>query len=228
MFTIAARGLGGRRWFSCYVDGACQEDAANKVTCKCTVVSHLLLYLQNTTFFVDCIILSCCIDPPHLKGWYVKILSHIKLVRGAKKKVGDRCSIPTHVSIRETSSNTPTLVTVIVLTDLPAGHHCRLHGNAGSPDRSRTVCAQPRPPSRDTPAVANQLALCSRQMRWERAKSVCLFLGACVGGEMRPHRVDPADRMSGASVELETRRKKADKTFGFSHLLRETPTFSSC
>lgn len=115
---------------------------------------------------------------------------------------------------------------VVLHTDLPAGHRCRLHGNAGSPNKSPAVCAQPHPPSTDTPAAANQLVSSERQAWWECVQSVCVFLRVGVERETRPHQVDPVEGTSGAPVDLETQRKKAEETFVSRHLLRETSSFS--
>lgn len=110
-------------------------------------------------------------------------------------------------------------------THLPAAHRCRLHGNAGSPNKSRAVCAQPRPLSTDTPTAANQLVARERQA-W-CVTSVCVFLRVCVGTETHPRHVDPVKGRSGAPGELQTQRKKAEETLVCRHLLRERSTFSS-
>lgn len=48
-----------------------------------TVDSSLLLYLENAGFHYSPIKFLCCIYPSHFIGLSIKILSYIKLVRGA-------------------------------------------------------------------------------------------------------------------------------------------------
>lgn len=104
-------------------------------------------------------------------------------------------------------------------TDLPAVHRCCLHGNAGSPNKSPAVCAQPHPLSTDTPAAANQLV--AREWQAWCVKSVCVFLRVCVWTETHPQQVDPVKGRSGAPVELGTQKKKEEETFVSRRLLRE-------
>lgn len=50
------------------------------------------------------------------------------------------------------------------LMNSQACQHCHHRGNAGSPNKSRPVCAQPRPLSTDSPAATNQLVSIGRHV----------------------------------------------------------------
>lgn len=67
----------------------CWRNVANKVAYEYTVDSGLLLYLENTTVFMPVVSFQFVVFiRRNLKGLSVKILSDIKLVRGAKKGRG--------------------------------------------------------------------------------------------------------------------------------------------